>query len=92
MDHELTAERERVLQDVVLERAYQESRYSREHDKSVPLVTWTAILAKHLGRAAGEAVTHGATGALRHHLVRVAAVCVAAVEAMDNYATARAKR
>ena len=91
MEHELTAERERVLQDVMLERDYQESRYSREHDRNVPVTVWAAILAKHLGRAAGEAVTHGASGALRHHVIRVAAVCVAAVEAMDWHA-ARAKR
>ena len=91
MEHALTTERERVLHDVVLERAYQGSRYSTEHDRTVPPLAWAAILTKHLGRAASEAVTNGATGALRHHLIRVAAVCVAAVEAMDWHA-ARGKR
>lgn len=91
MEHELTAGRERVLHDIILERDYQESRYSRAHDMTVSVVTWVGIVTKHLGRAAGEAVSHGASGAFRHHLIRIAAVAVAAVEAMDERAAQAAK-
>ena len=74
---------ERVVADVLLERQAQDARFGgpASDDRREP-AEWVALLLKHLARVAGT----DDDDARRGHLVRVAALAVAAVESLDRRA------
>lgn len=73
-----------MLIEVAEERERQEARYelaNRRHDSTA----WSTILLKHAGRVA-EASLDSDPIMYRRALIRVAAIAVAAVEALDRVA------
>jgi hypothetical protein len=85
MKNETRAERhaQRVVDDVLHERDYQRSRWSIEEDVLHSHCEWIAILTTWLGKAGISART-GDDSTLRKRLVQVAAISMAAVEALDR--------
>jgi len=78
-----------VLQDIRNERERQESKWGEQNHTPVE---WLAILGEEVGEACKEAITahfHGPTDAIvlayRLEMVQVAAVAVAAIEALDRW-------
>jgi len=74
---------QRVLNDVLKERDHQRGRWSIEDDVLHSHCEWTNILTTWLGKACHSA-RHGDTPAFRKRLVQVAAICMAAIEALDR--------
>jgi hypothetical protein len=74
---------QRVVDDVLKERDYQRGRWSIEDDVLHSDCEWITILAQWLGKA-GSAARGGDRVALRKRLVQEAAICMAAVEALDR--------
>lgn len=73
----------RVLDDVLKERDHQRKRWSVEEDVLHSHCEWVTIVATWLGKA-GSAARGGDTFTLRKRLVQVAAICMAAIEALDK--------
>jgi len=74
---------QRVVDDVMNERQYQRGRWSIEHDVLHSDCEWISILATWLGKSASAAVG-GDKSTLRKRLVQVAAISMAAIEALDR--------
>lgn len=81
-----TPELEAVLGEVVGERGYQDAKWGESNHAPA---TWLALLSKQMGQA-GEAALLAEVGVsegvhlLRRELIQIAAVAVAAVEALDR--------
>ena len=81
MSTDIPEGRLRVLQDVALERAYQDEKFpGQDH----PMAGWLLVLQKHTGRVASDVLDLAKADLARHHLVRVAAIAVAAIESIDR--------
>lgn len=76
----MTARTITVLADVEAERRRQEERWGAAHDDDHTLFDFVAITTEHLGRV----VSAPELGQAREQFVRVAALAVAAVEAIDR--------
>lgn len=75
-----------AYQQIADERARQNERYGgAKHDDEHSGLDWIVHVTRHLGKAADEAM-HARTDGLRHRLVQVAALCVAAIESIDRRA------
>ena len=74
---------QRVVDDVLQERDYQRGRWSVEDDVLHSDCEWVTILITWLGKA-GSAARSGDKSTLRKRLVQVAAISMAAVEALDR--------
>lgn len=89
MDDRRTKERLRgVIDEILEERAYQQQRWSAEHDAGHSQEGWTIILLTWLGKAASEtAFLNPSNGEkskpFKKRLVQLAAICVAALESLD---------
>ena len=70
--------REKVIEELLAEREYQDHKWGgEEHDNSLTQEDWLRHIIKHLCRAAGEVKD---LDKFHYHLVRVAALAVAAAE------------
>ena len=74
---------QRVVDDVLQERDYQRGRWSIEDDVLHSHCEWITILTQWLGKA-GSSARGGDAPAFRKRLVQVAAICMAAIEALDR--------
>ena len=75
-----------VYEDIVKERSAQDAEFGGARvDDTKPHDFWLILAGKHLGKACSGWV-RGERGTIRDALVRVAAICVAAVESMDRCA------
>jgi hypothetical protein len=75
----------RIIDAILFERSRQP--WSAAHDDGVRLSEWTAIVTKHLGLACADGDPDEASaGRFRREMIVIAAVCVAAIEAMDRRA------
>ena len=74
---------QRVVDDVLQERSYQRGRWSIETDVLHSDCEWITILSTWLGKAASVA-RGGDRPTLRKRLVQIAAICMAAIEALDR--------
>jgi len=72
-----------VLDDVIKERDYQRKRWSTEHDVLHSHFEWVSIISTWLGKAASAALGSD-TGTFRKRLVQIAAISIAAIEALDR--------
>lgn len=81
-----TTNRDKFLMYVRQEREYQMGVYGPPHDESHSGLEWAGLISKYLGRFATEA-SHGDSGlfqVLESELVKVAAVALAAYEALTG--------
>ena len=74
---------QKVQDDVLKERDYQRGRWSVEHDVLHSHCEWVSILVTWLGKAASSAIG-GDASTFRKRLVQVAAISMAAIEAIDR--------
>lgn len=75
-----------ALLDVAAERAAQDEEWGGPgHDDTHDLADWCDFLEKHTARARFTA----GTGLARRHLIRIAALAVAAVESIDRITAPR---
>ena len=78
-----------VIGDVIAERARQDSEWGGpEHDDTHAPLEWVAILIKHVGKVADMALAadqrDAALDLIRPRFVKMAAICIAAIEAIDR--------
>lgn len=84
-------ERELVFDEIIRERMSQDAEHGGPpHDDSLSENEWIAILARHVGLAAGDKAEVNAAR-FRRQMIRVAACAVAAVESFDRRHTAGPK-
>src|SRR5690349_17719884 len=76
---------ERILSEIITERQCQDAMWGPDHDDAHSPADWAGILVRHLGLAMGDGASVDPER-FRKQLVRVAAVAVAAVEAIDRKA------
>jgi len=78
----------RVIDDIIVERERQRSEFSEEADKHRSLEAWAGIITIWLGKALMETPLYLGRAAnrrlFRARLVKIAAICVAALEATDG--------
>ena len=80
-----------AINEIIHERNFQMARWGTDHDKAHTLQDWSVILTVWLGKATSHAPPYtdqrDATKdiqAFRKRLVQLAAICVAAIEALDS--------
>lgn len=74
-----------VYDDIQAERAAQRSRYSCKHDDAHTPVSWVFLICRHATQAVQDSAPEGGRlGIFRRQMVRVAALAVAAIEAVDQ--------
>jgi hypothetical protein len=78
----------KVMNSVIDERNYQRTKWATEHDQNHTPEEWLTILGAYMGKAALETpIYHGNSAnpaGFKKRLTQVAAICVAALEAMAN--------
>ena len=83
-----------VLDEILQERSYQEKRWGIEHDTKHTAQDWLVILTVWLGKAASNVHPYAFLDkqpnpeqdrkGYRKRLVQVAAICLAAIEALED--------
>jgi len=79
-----------VLDQILEERTYQRNRWGDDHDLYHTKEDWMIILTSYLGKAASDAHPYRSTDdpaamrAFKKRLVQTAAICVAALEALEK--------
>jgi len=80
-----------AIHEIVHERNYQMARWDTDHDKAHTMQDWAVILTVYLGKASSHAPPYTDQKdpkkdiqAFRKRLVQLAAICVAAIEALDQ--------
>ena len=89
-----SAKMREVLEEILQEREYQEKRWGVEHDAKHTFQDWLVILTVWLGKLASTVHPYAFLDKqpnpsqdrkdYRKRLIQVAAICLAAVEAMDD--------
>jgi hypothetical protein len=82
--------RREALEAILNEREYQKSRWTQEHDKKHAKEEWMTILTVWLGKLAScvypyaSANDHEAKAGFKKRLIQIAAICLAAIEAVEE--------
>lgn len=78
--------RKSIYNQIDVERDYQDRQWGgTEHDDTHSPRDWASYIVVYLGRAMGKETSWGANlTAVRHFFIQVAALCVAAAEAIDR--------
>jgi hypothetical protein len=74
-----------AINEVIYERNYQVERWGTDHDKKHSPQDWATILTVWIGKAASRTPPYAASDneEFRKRLVQIAAICVAAMEALE---------
>lgn len=79
-----------AIDEILKEREYQMGRWDTEHDKKHSKEEWLTILVVWIGKAAHYVFPYAAVAdreskvGFRKRLIQVAAICLAALEAMEE--------
>lgn len=79
-----------AIDEIIHERHYQNARWGTDHDCAHTMQDWISILTVWLGKAASQAPPYTVAddksnrAAFRKRLVQLAAISVAAIEALDQ--------
>ena len=80
-----------AINEIIHERNFQTARWGTDHDKAHSIQDWATILTVYLGKAASHVPPYTDPKdpkkdiqAFRKRLVQLAAICVAAIEALDQ--------
>lgn len=84
--------RAKVLADVMLERQSQDQRWGDQHDDEHNEREWLAIIWSYLRHAEHQPPDRTLYTRYRENLIKVAALCVAAVESIDRQAAKAAQQ
>ena len=78
-------EMEKIFLDIAKERGYQDSRWGgKEHDEKHSIDNWVAFMTPYLGAAVKGDNWKQDKAKTRTALIKVAALCVAALQSLDD--------